>query len=582
MPRYANTVDNAPRFAGARRLFHAVSDGLYTLVIHSDGQIPSHPRNPVLTCHFPVLRELSVVPLADPSIIPGLDEDVPSEPLFPAVTHLQLGFYAIARWVDHAPRSTHLLVQDLKYWDCPNIVDNLAEVLGFNPADFPPFGKVNTQPAVTHPHLRRVALEMPPAPAHDNSGEDSHLFVGLWFALTRLANYSGYVGFKFTLLDDRKELPTSEERRDRFKTQWLDRIQGGLGCRAETGTLSAGAAAERIFEFACTDGGLTGCSLARTSKAVRAAARTTCFYSVIIDANPQRLQAFLALFTRQRSTSPPESDGPRVRHLYITLPPVPHVALLAPCYDRPRRLLHAVAEDLYTLVIHDYPRPSANPMPTIPIIDRPFPVLRELTVVPLSVPSILADMDIVGPLFPVVTHLHLILSSSTHHAFSISSWLSHAPRSTYLRVPNVNYSCPQNVVEDLRAVLGRVHELPDLNKGTLLIHSQRKPHPHLRRVILRARAPPVPGGVCGEPWAGASVRYEAFTHWLDRLAASPAYDDIKILILKPDGRERTLGEWSQMAKAQWLDRMDGGAGCWEEERVRYAPENAGLEHSIRR
>ncbi|OSD03043.1 hypothetical protein PYCCODRAFT_287120 [Trametes coccinea BRFM310] len=246
MPRYANTVDNAPRFAGARRLFHAVSDGLYTLAIHSDGQIPSHHGNPVITCHFPVLRELSVVPLANPSIIPGLDEDIPSEPLFPAVTHLQLGSYTIARWVDHAPRSTHLLVQDLKYWDCPNIMDNLTEVLGFSPADFPPFGKVNTQPALTHPHLRRVALEMPLAPAHDNSGEDSHLYVGLWFALTRLANYSGYVGFKFTLLDDRKELPTPEERRDRFKTQWLDRIQGGPGCWAETGTLSAGAAAEAV------------------------------------------------------------------------------------------------------------------------------------------------------------------------------------------------------------------------------------------------------------------------------------------------------------------------------------------------
>ncbi|OSD03044.1 hypothetical protein PYCCODRAFT_287091 [Trametes coccinea BRFM310] len=221
-------------------------------------------------------------------------------------------------------------------------------------------------------------------------------------------------------------------------------------------------------------------------------------------------------------------------------------------------------------------------MPTIPIIDRPFPVLRELIVVPLSVPSKYSGGH--GSSRPSFPCRHPSPSDTLEQYASrlfYLSWLSHTPRSTHLRVHNVDYSCPQNVVEDLRAVLGRVHELLDLNKGTLLIHSQRKPHPHLRRVILRARAPPVPGGVCGEPWA-ASVQYESFTHWPDRLAASPAYDDIKILILKPDGRERTLREWSQMAKAQWLDRMDGGAGCWEEERVRYAPENAGLEHSIRR
>ncbi|KAI9064140.1 hypothetical protein FKP32DRAFT_1591551 [Trametes sanguinea] len=321
---------------------------------------------------------------------------------------------------------------------------------------------------------------------------------------------------------------------------------------------------QHIFELACTDGGFTGCSLACTSKAVRAAARATRFHSVIIDASPQRLQTFLALHTRQRSTSPPESDGSRVRHLHITLPCVPHAALLAPCFDHTRRLLQAVADDLYTLVIRDYPRPLAIPMPTFPIIDRPFPVLQELTVVPLSTPSILADKDVVGPLFPVATHLHLIPSNCTHRALSISSWLSHAPRSSHLRVPNIDYSYPQKVIQDLRAVLGCAPELPaGLDESTQPPQHQRITHPHLRRVILRGRAPPFPGGLCGGQ--RASIRYELFTRWLDKLADCPVYDGLKIVSLKPYGREPTLDEWCRAVKGQWLDRMVGGAGCWEEE-----------------
>ena len=72
----------------------------------------------------------------------------------------------------------------------------------------------------------------------------------------------------------------------------------------------------QIFELACTDGGYTGCSLALTSKFIREAAQYTRLYSVVLEAETQRLDALIALYQNQCSNA----AGFRLRtvHLHIS------------------------------------------------------------------------------------------------------------------------------------------------------------------------------------------------------------------------------------------------------------------------
>ncbi|KAI9064141.1 hypothetical protein FKP32DRAFT_602432 [Trametes sanguinea] len=155
MPRYANSVNDAAHFGRTRRLFHVVSNGLHTLAIHGYA---------IGSSYRPAQHNTRTT----------------SDLLFPTVTHLQLGSYAIAPWVAHAPHSTHLLAPGLHSWDYSKFLDNAIDVLGFSPADFSPSGESNTRPAITHPHTWKFASEMPPAPfLHDGCGTGRNFYLEL-------------------------------------------------------------------------------------------------------------------------------------------------------------------------------------------------------------------------------------------------------------------------------------------------------------------------------------------------------------------------------------------------------------------
>ncbi|KAI0373488.1 hypothetical protein BV20DRAFT_962649 [Pilatotrama ljubarskyi] len=86
-----------------------------------------------------------------------------------------------------------------------------------------------------------------------------------------------------------------------------------------------------IFELACTDGGYTGNSLSRVSKAIRAASRMARFHSISLIANPRRLASFLALYERECNLDP--AERPRVRHLFVAFPR----SVQGDSYERRRR-----------------------------------------------------------------------------------------------------------------------------------------------------------------------------------------------------------------------------------------------------
>ncbi|KAI0763777.1 hypothetical protein BD413DRAFT_616105 [Trametes elegans] len=190
-----------------------------------------------------------------------------------------------------------------------------------------------------------------------------------------------------------------------------------------------------IFQLACVDGGLTGCSLALTSKAVRAAAHSTRFHTVALIARPQRLTAFLAQYADQ--PRPAHGDGrARVRHLSLSLPTRP---------DAPqdvRALFRAVAPDLVSLTMRVYfAHDRKSELASLLVFDSgaPFPALRELTVLGLTGPGVLhrrgRSRDNPGetgrPLFPAVLSLHLL---PTFAPCDLHAWLAHAPRATSFRV----------------------------------------------------------------------------------------------------------------------------------------------------
>ncbi|KAL1945755.1 hypothetical protein VTO73DRAFT_1757 [Trametes versicolor] len=108
---------------------------------------------------------------------------------------------------------------------------------------------------------------------------------------------------------------------------------------------------QRIFEFACTDGGYTGHSLSLVSQAIREIARTTRFHSVALAASPRRLQAFVRLY--ERECDPARGYKPRIQHLHVTFPRI--------LRRDPRTIDGAWAPRRRSLSPPPRPSPSATP-----------------------------------------------------------------------------------------------------------------------------------------------------------------------------------------------------------------------------
>ncbi|KAI0769613.1 hypothetical protein BD413DRAFT_627236 [Trametes elegans] len=222
---------------------------------------------------------------------------------------------------------------------------------------------------------------------------------------------------------------------------------------------------QHIFEIACADGGHTGCALSRTCKAFRAAARPLRFRMLSLTANSRRLQSFVALY--ERECDPARGDKPRVRHLYIAFPRLeglrggrktftaapptnPRSDSDAEEYpDMVQRLFRLVAPDLVTLTIQcGFVTPGGASC--LPMLSRPFPQLRSLTLLGVHNPRALLASPIHSDgrsrgaaahaepsienlaLFPALTHLRLGPGCTGRNSADVDFWATHAPRATHL------------------------------------------------------------------------------------------------------------------------------------------------------
>ncbi|KAI0326827.1 hypothetical protein GY45DRAFT_1339166 [Cubamyces sp. BRFM 1775] len=301
---------------------------------------------------------------------------------------------------------------------------------------------------------------------------------------------------------------------------------------------------QRIFTFACTDGGHAGVALSLTSKSIRAASRTARFRSIALIANPRRLESFLALYERECEAAASNGvDKPRIRHLYVTFPRVePRRRYYSPSFsprrrtkaqpdteesskdsvrkdprpsessraeeddrlprpsrgrstindpslsvtyhDAARRFFQLVAPELWTLVIQVGFRYGGGLH--IPLFTAPFPALREFTLIELLRPEWLfgaIDVSSTGPVFPTVTHLHL-LPHELEREFQLDLWTTHVPHLTHLRVSGRS----SGIIDELTLAVGAAPapSLPPKFSG-------------VRCLLIQPSPLPAPDGFCGTP-----------------------------------------------------------------------------------
>ncbi|OJT04881.1 hypothetical protein TRAPUB_4353 [Trametes pubescens] len=375
---------------------------------------------------------------------------------------------------------------------------------------------------------------------------------------------------------------------------------------------------QQIFSLICTDGGYTGCSLSRTSKAIRAASWTARFHTVSLIAYPSRLESFTALY--ERACDPRLGTTPRVAHLHLTIPS--NAALIArggvarvmismlPRMERSRTpsplssdvesgsdsennvredehdshkpqrisytpsyiaaaraLVRLVAPNLETLVLQFGFAAAERDAKPLSFIDRPFPRLREFTVLGLHrLREVLVhgeDLEGVPVLFPAVTHLHLVRKDLCVWPYDDLALLeTHAPNVTHLRSTcfsslggrlraslalGLVSSLSQMLGASLAASMGIARESTDDN---MAFDGERPAYANLRHIILQPEIFP------------AAAHQRLIQESIEHLEGACRVRGVHLKVLEPGSQ--TYGDWSRRAWDEWEERLNGGEGCWKE------------------
>ncbi|KAH9854829.1 hypothetical protein C2E23DRAFT_40106 [Lenzites betulinus] len=327
-----------------------------------------------------------------------------------------------------------------------------------------------------------------------------------------------------------------------------------------------------IFGLACVDGGQTGSALSLASRFIRQASHPYRFNAIALSLllpvyePTNRVRAFLA--TYQKYSQPTYGSRPRIRHLYLafTLDPITgtmvmdyHSLSCSAC-----ALFQEVAQDLVSLAIHIAPNDVVQLSWFLRLLDAPLPSLRELTVLNVLDPTLLLfntdeDDTELEPLFPAVERLHIIQLRNVFsgaESLGLADWMTHAPRTTHLRVSNLQHYSDGFAVQ-LTSALGVPSEWQQLRTASHPLTNDRLRHPHLRCIVLQLCAPP-PDHYEG-PVGNA---YMTYRRGLVNLSAYPAEGDLGIMLLTPP-RNRSTAAWADNAKVAWMKRIGGRAGCWD-------------------
>lgn len=219
---------------------------------------------------------------------------------------------------------------------------------------------------------------------------------------------------------------------------------------------------ELVFGFACTDSGLTGCSLSQVSKRFRAIARTSRFHSVALrSGHPTQITQFLSCFVAERVRHA-ESTGTLVKVLHLFLASArreirrnhPGAREELEQYQQDvSRLIELIAPDLRTLLMLSNHIGWVDELrfPNIGLVS--YPELRELSLYGYGskfapnwngLNSLPSTEDLVNyPQLPNLSRLRVICDSSylfTHNP-NVRHWAERAPGLTHLCLANWKQSC---------------------------------------------------------------------------------------------------------------------------------------------
>ncbi|OJT13053.1 hypothetical protein TRAPUB_10393 [Trametes pubescens] len=171
--------------------------------------------------------------------------------------------------------------------------------------------------------------------------------------------------------------------------------------------------------------------------------------------------------------------------------------------------------------------------------------------------------------FPALERLHVVCGR--HRDFVLGDTLAHLPRLapalTHLRISNATYTHEHCLPVFLRDALGLAHPHPGFDSpatgaGPAWLAQADDADEcqarlrELRRVLVHSVPPPSSG-----TYEGPYKDYLALVGAVDAIgAACDATCDVSVQTMR-NGRAKQR-HWEQVVEAEWMDRIEGGPGCW--------------------
>ncbi|KDQ55086.1 hypothetical protein JAAARDRAFT_340828 [Jaapia argillacea MUCL 33604] len=308
---------------------------------------------------------------------------------------------------------------------------------------------------------------------------------------------------------------------------------------------------QTIFRMACTDGGLTGCSLSLVSKYIHNASATARYQSVAI-CGPDALLPFISLlepkcvsitsfcvqhffFSRDRLSTgdvPAEATGIRMtnadRRARMHLQAKQIMAAIP-------RVLTLIGNHLKTLAL------ASTPPQDIPLPHNSLTALEELTIF-ASARCHVTWIPEEHPTLPSLRRLHL-----AGPKVDLPNGLKLAPSLTHLRLSGM---------DEIIMIPQLLKAVPGLCLGGEEFPSPSTPHPlqSIRQIQIHRIPRSLGFGVVRQAYRSACSRTEEF------LADHPS-DKVSLT----NGNLREVRKHIAMeARMIWQDRLKGGLGCWTE------------------
>jgi len=287
-----------------------------------------------------------------------------------------------------------------------------------------------------------------------------------------------------------------------------------------------------ICEFACTDDGRTGRSLGLVSKYYREVVHPFRYQSIAVVGQSQVAE----LSYRLQKTPPTQ----RVRNIFISDAAPDNESGIPPQHGASQitRLLGLVSSAVETLTLHcDNPRTSTSLLAFL--FGLHYPYLRELTVVGYY------PFPHVPNAMPRLKFLHLNGNRNPHGLLQMGGLDVVCPELTHLRISGLSRATAF-AAELVEAMTG------DDDASQALFNAMLPPN--VRHIVIQ---PDFPVHTSAK-FAAARLSDDSMMEQFGGIVGNAAITrDMQFTLLKRSG------DTTSTSKRQWLERLNGGLGCWD-------------------